>query len=573
MTGIFFDGQQIVSPAVRSKVNDSAMYNPNPNVGNILALIGTSVAGAPNTPLRFGNPEDARAALVSGELLDAVVRAFDPSADVGAGPATIIAVRVNPAVRSTLDLLNAGATAVINLASTDYGLLTNQIKVKVEAGTTRGFKVTTQYGTAAYVGDDIYRGPFKIRYSGGQATARVIVTGSTLTLEAPNSTPVAVIDLATYKTVQMLVDRINAVAGFAASVLEGGGAFPTLQALDGVTGQDVKTADYVMLANLQAVVDWFNTSAEGLITATRASGATAVPVVSAFTYLAGGSDGTTTNTNYQNALTVLQTEDVQWITPCTSDPSIHAMVDAHVAYMSSIALKERRAIVGAPLATTDIAAIALAKAINSDRTSLVHIGGYDYDASGTLVLYPPYIVAAMVAGGFAGLDPGESMTNKSLKLRGVERKIRNPTDTDPLILGGVIPIEAATDGYRVVQAISTWLTNDNFNRVEVAAGASLDFTARAMRDAVKSLKGAKGSPQTLGEAKSRTVTCLSLLAQPSPVGPGVLVGDADNPAFKNVVCTLVGDRISIRAEVRIGITINYVTIEIFAVPYSGTASI
>jgi hypothetical protein len=48
------------------------------------------------------------------------------------------------------------------------------------------------------------------------------------------------------------------------------------------------------------------------------------------------------------------------------------------------------------------AAIAAAKAINSDRTAYVHLGFYDYDANGALTLYPPYIAAAMVAGAFAG---------------------------------------------------------------------------------------------------------------------------------------------------------------------------
>ena len=42
---VFFNGRQWVSPATMSKVDDSAMYNRNPSVGNIAALIGKSTGG------------------------------------------------------------------------------------------------------------------------------------------------------------------------------------------------------------------------------------------------------------------------------------------------------------------------------------------------------------------------------------------------------------------------------------------------------------------------------------------------------------------------------------------------
>src|SRR5258708_24939160 len=131
----FFNGRLWVSPAVMSVVDDSALYNPNQTVGNVLALVGRSTGGAPGVPLKYGSPAEAVAALVSGDLVDAITRAFDPSSET-AGPSTIIAMRVNPAVQSTLTLLDSSLNPVINLASSDYGQRTAQIKVKVEAGST-----------------------------------------------------------------------------------------------------------------------------------------------------------------------------------------------------------------------------------------------------------------------------------------------------------------------------------------------------------------------------------------------------------------------------------------------------
>lgn len=568
---VFFNGRLWVTPAVMSLVDDSALFNKNLDVGNVLVVIGRSTGGRPNFPLRFGSPAEALAMLRDGDLCDAIQRAFDPSAQTGA-PATVIGMRVNPALQSAATLVDGASANAIGLQSQDYGLWTNQIKVKIESGTNTGKKITTQVGNDYYTGDDIARRAFSILYSGGQASSRMSINNTTLTLEAPNSTVVATIDLNAYPTIQQLVDRINAVSGFAAAVLDGNGAKPALNGLDSYTNQDVKTGIINVAANLQACVDWFNSNADGFVTATRAGGAGAVPANIPFTYMIGGTDGSVTNTEWQNCFTTLQAEDVQWVVPLSSSPSIHAMTDAHVAFMSNVALMERRAIVGTPSATTDVAAIALAKAINSDRTSMVHLGMYDYNAAGALTLFEPMILAAMIGGAFSGVNPGTALTNKSLKLRGLERKLRNPTDTDPLILGGLMAVEDTPRGFKVTKSISTWLINTNYNRVEQSVGWALDFTARNVRDALQNLKGAKGSPITLAQAVNRTESALRELARQEPQGPGVLVGDATNPPYKNIRASLEGDVMRVEFQCSPVIPVNYIPVSIFAVPFSGSAT-
>ena len=572
----FFKGQLLTTPAVVSTVNDAAMLPRAVDVGNAVAYIGKAAGGKPNTILEFDNPDQAVAALGKGDLVDAIVRGFNPSSDTG-GPAKVIAIRVDPALQSALALRDSVAATVINLASTGFGLRENQVKVKVEeASGGRGLKLTTQRGNDFFSRDNVYRDAFQIRYTGGQASAVMSVSQTQVILSAPSGTPVATIDLATFPTIQELVDRINATTGFTASVLDGNGAQKALDGLDTVSAQDVRTANYTARADLQAVVDWFNSASEGYVTATRASGVGTLPVAMPFTHMTGGSDGSTTNSEWTAAFTTLQTADVQWFTPLSSDPSIHAMAAAHEAFMSTVGNKERRAIVGAPLGTSDAAAIALAKAINSDRTSLVHLGGYDYDVigDGALKLFPPMIVAAMIAGAFAGVAPGTPLTGKSLRLRGLERKLRVPVDTDALLSGGVLPIEDSTRGYRVVQSISTWLTNGKFNRREQSVGAALDFSCRFIRDRLESLKGAKGNPQTLSLAYTTVETaCLELAKLESSGGPGVLAGDEANPPFKNLTVTLTGDAITVAVELSPVIPVNYVAATINAVPYSGTATI
>ncbi len=572
MSTVFFNGRQYTTPATMSAVVDTAMNNQSLNIGNVAAFIGRSVGGKPNTVLTYGSPDEAAADLIDGELLTAIKKAFDPSSDTN-GPSKIVAIRVNPALQSALVLNDSTPAAAINLTATGYGLYTNQIKVKVEAATNFGSKLTTQLGNSYYSADDVYRKAFSLQYTGVAANATITISGTTVTLIAPVGTTVATIDLATFQTVQQLVDRINVVSNFSATVLEGNGNKATLNALDFVTTVDVKTALYTVRADLQAAVDWFNGLGEGFINAARATGAGKVPAALPFTYLTGGSDGTVTNTEWSNAYSTLQTADVQWVTPISSDPAVHAMNDTHCTFMANVMFRERRGICGMPSGSTDIAAIAAARAINSDRTSLVHLGYYDYDASNTLVLMPPYMTAALIAGAFSGVSPGTAMTNKSIKVRGLERLLRKPTDTDALIKGGVLCVEQDEDGvFKVVQSISTWLNDTKFSRVEVSTGAATDYMMRTVRKAQDVLRGQKASPLTLGRAISLTETALINLAKPEPLGPGVIVGDAANPAYKNIQGTLEGDVIAVKWQASPAIPANFIESVAYIQPYSGSAT-
>lgn len=569
--GVFYGGRLIISPTVASVVDDSGMANKNLTVGNVVALIGRSAGGQPNTALRFGTPSQAKATLISGDLLTAVEKAFDPSSETG-GPSEVVVIRVNPAEQSALTLVDSDSANVIDLVSTDYGLRTNQIKVKVEAASSHGKKLTAQLGNDYYSQDNIFRDALTIQYTGAQASATLTIDNDTVTLAAPTGNTVATIDLNAYDTIQELVDFINSVTGFTSAVSDGNGEKPALNGLDSITAVDVKSAVYTVKADLQACVDWFNSTAEGFLDATRVTGAGKPPTNVAFTYLAGGTDGTVTNNEWSDAYTTLQMEDVQWVVPISSDPSIHAMNDTHCAFMSTVGKMERRSIVGTATGTSDAAAIAAALALNSDRTSLVHIGYYDYNAAGALTLYPAYMTAALLAGMFAGVNPGTPLTNKAIKVRGLERYVRNPTDTDQLIKGGVLCVEKTKKGFKVVQSITTWLVNTNYNRKEVSTGVCVDFVARNVRDAVDDLRGKKGTPITLNQAISRAESTLKELARPEPQGPEVITGTKENPPYKNLQGTLEGDVIRIQFECHPVIGVNYVLVTIFATAFSGSAT-
>ena len=93
-----------------------------------------------------------------------------------------------------------------------------------------------------------------------------------------------------------------------------------------------------------------------------------------------------------------------------------------------------------------------------------------------------------------------------------------------------------------------------------------------MRNVLDDLRGKKGSPAILSEAVSRVDSILRTLAMPEPMGPGVIVGDKINPAYKNITASLDGDVLRVEFQCSPVIPVNYIPIAIHAVPYSGTAS-
>lgn len=567
---VYFNGQLLVSPTTASAINDDAMQSQNLTTGNVLAYVGKAAGGKPKTVLEFGSPEQARATLRSGEMLDAVLAAFDPSEDTGS-PSVVRVVRVNPAVQATLALKDATNNTVINLASANYGLLDNMVKVKVEAGSVEGKAISVGYDSAYIFGDNIGRAAFSIHYTGAQSSAKLSImqTELVLTIGSGGSDTIKFSD---YRTVSALVDKLNSIAGISASVMERSDNKATANGLDFVADMDIKTAAYTVRSDLQAVVDWFNSTAFKYVTATRATTAGTLPVNIPYTFLSGGAEGVTTTTDWSDALVALQSKPVNWISAITPDDAIHAMVDTHVAYCSETLRRERRSILGTDLNTTDEVALQKAKNLNSKRTSLVHIGHYAYNTAGVLELRPAYMTAALVAAAFAGSAPGTALTNKTLKVKGWERDLLNPTDTDPLLLGGVMPVENTEEGYKVVQSITTWLGDQKYNNREQSCGAALDYTVIEVRKAIDALRGKNQTPILMSRAANIAKTTLTALAKPEPQGPGVLAGDDASPAFRNITASMSGDVISVQFECSPVIPNNYNLVTVYAVPYSGSTT-
>ncbi len=571
---LFFNGQSYSSPSVPSRVDDAAEAPSNLTVGNVLALLGACTGGQPKKVYAFGDPSQVTPALLSGPLCDAAIKAFAPSAQTNA-PGTVICVPIGEATPGTLTLLDADGSPAVLVTSTDYGASGNLPQVKIEIGSTTpgSVRVSVQSGQSYATADNLGGVVLVVSYNGPDASAEIGVGGNVMTVYGPNG-PLGALAFTPFTVIQDIVNFVDAYPGFTAVAQGANGQTLALNLLDQL-GFSLKTGNANFTANNSAVVKWLNGPAQGFVTATPApptNGVLLGPNLLPWTALAGGSNPGTTLADWVDGLNVLQSKDVQWIVPLTGDQAVWAATDAHVQYMSTVGQKERRALVGPPAGTAMAAALAMPVILNSDRTSVCWPGYYDFDVSGNLVLKDPFFAAACVAAGFAGSDPGTPMTNKAFAFRGLELDVRNPTDTDQLIQAGLLCFDEEPDGFKCVRSISSWLTSNNFNRVEVSTGAATDFMLRNVRQALAVLKGARGDPRILGRAITVADSALRLLAKPPPLGPGVIVGDAANPAYSNINASLAGDVLSVSWVASPVIPVNFIPCSVSLNVYSGSAS-
>jgi hypothetical protein len=232
----YFNGKFLVQPQASVYVDNSRLANLNPGAANIIALVGPCTAGVPQQAIQISDPNAARRILRSGDLLDAIMLAFDPSSQTG-GASTLWAVRVNNAVAGRAKILDsatpAKATQTITIGGTAAG-------GQVYTATINGVAVTY----TAQGGDtntNIAAGLAAAIVASTNATVNDVLTGVTAT-----SAALIVTVQAKYAGVDGNAITLTSGATGTGTAVSGGGT------LTGGTGNTLATmtaADYGLYTN------------------------------------------------------------------------------------------------------------------------------------------------------------------------------------------------------------------------------------------------------------------------------------------------------------------------------------
>lgn len=517
--GTFWNGKYYVIPQAASKIDSSGLNRVQLGASGRIAIIGEmtglvapktiKVVGSPSLALSLIHPDAEEARLATQLVFDPVPGSEMP----GASEIRLIPVNPSTQAANTFD-------SVLTLTSFLYGLSANQVKAKIEAGTSLGKKVSIAYQDETEVFDNVEKPSFELQYTGAGSAAVMTIDISaathllTTTCTGASGDDLS-LDLNVYTTIQALTDAIAATGKYTLTVKTDRPKNDLSMELDTVTAQDIKTAAYTAKAELQAIVDALNgsggaTTQSGYVSATRVADAGAAPANIDWTYLAGGIDGVTANSDWQEAFDLLKTVDMDIIVALSADASIHAMGDSHCSYMSGPDGKsERDFFCGGALQawgnesarSTALAALKAAyKALNSDCTVHASLGSDHYDPEGDIKLYPAYITACMYAGMAAGSKPTMPLTRKYLRCSGLEVDLRTEELTELLEAGGAPPIPDTVRGagYVISRQITTWLQSDDLYRIEYSVRRGSNYIARQVRNEHELLIGGE-STESLDE--------------------------------------------------------------------------
>jgi len=378
-------------------------------------------------------------------------------------------------------------------------------------------------------------------------------------------------------TLQKCADYYNSryasSAGFVFTMVTSKTTFSP-QNLDVTTGAQgpqscLSPADPPFYANLWTCIDWINSNSQ-YITVAKASGAKGgLPSnTTTATFLAGGSEGTTSFSHWQAALNLLKKVRVNSVVVLTGDPAVHAAVDAHCAYMCGIGRSERDGFVGLlNTALDDVPTKDEAKEQAVDLNTR-HIRAFPqsierYNTAGERAEFLPFFTAAIAAGMQAGAPPGTSLTFKYANVLALRQDTDwNPVDdAEEMIQGGLCFLENVEGvGRRFVRNVTTHLSSNNLAYIEGSVNAAVNFAAFSFRTNMEMAVGKRGFAGTINAAKGVALGTLGLL-----VDSIVLV------AWKSLGIEMAADVLDVEVEMAPIIPVNFVKNTIHLVTIRQTA--
>jgi len=517
-------------------------------------IMGDSRGGEPNKLLWFTGPADAENVLRDGDLLDAIRHAFRPGG--GLTPQAIAAWRVNAGTRAVREFTEAGAGNQIDVTAWDYGLHTNQLKIKLETTAT---KLTIQFqNNTAEITEGIGKDSLSITCTDGTVTtATVTISKTSLITTIVDGSAVSLSCLfSAFPTIEDLVNYINDQEHYTCLLTTLVKTDPSSE-LDSLSATDIKGVVVVATSDLQAIIDVLNDSP--WIDTAAFDTASSIRILpdddTGWVYLSGAVDGTYDATAWGVSLTLLEQEDIQLIGTSDDVAATHALIATHCAAMCAVAGKaERQFIVGGAAGEAVSAAVTRAENLTSEYGMLAYPGfkHYDFDDITSIITYKPSYYAAKLIGANVALSLNEPATFKDVDVLEWEKVLTIP-EAEQLIKAGVCPgIKHKTGRLLTGRTVTTYQGTD-LQRCEFSMMREALFVSRDLRTAVEeSFIGRAMSNNLLGKVDA---VAYGKLSQYNDMG--LFTGDPPYWGYKK---TINGDQIEIEYDCYLTPPTNFIFI-------------
>jgi hypothetical protein len=448
--------------------------------------------------------------------------------------------------------------------------------------------------------------------AGGATSASVSISATQVTLAQAGASPASIVlEKADFPNIQALVDYINTLPGWIASVSSIASGQLSLNILDHVsavgafhTASNAKPARIKQDANEVANFFALSSQVELIPLASQSSvkkvGLPDQQGVPNALYLSGGAKGATASSDIVTALSKFEKFRVNSVVPLMSrdasedaadqltDPAssytiagIHQAVKTHLSLMSTTKKKSERqgylSFKGSYAdAKTQIATMAAA------RIQMVIQDVRQADSEGNIKWFQPWAGAALLAGARGGSPIGNPMTFKYFNMSGIRQTgqaMSTPeqdivvdfdpdTQYDDAIQNALTFWEAPqTGGFRLVVDNTTYNKDGNwvYNRGNVLYAA--DVLAYDFRNQLENIYVGLKNTVSAAEIKS---TCEAILATYLAQGITVSTSDAKN-GFKQLVVQINGNTVNVSVVVKLVEGIDFVLADITLQRASQTA--
>lgn len=487
-------------PHVETNYDSSALSNSASNSPKNIFMIGSAADGDPTKVYTLNTLSQAKGTFGSGDLVNAMELAWDPSNESLTNGGTIYAMRAEDATQASL------TKGALSFVSKVFGDNANRVGIALDNDVITGApRITVTYDPKNY--SRVYTNigsMFTLSYKGTAAAAGYSVEkgsdgyASTLTLATGDSIgalkEVKSFDLTSqsYQTMADLLQGISAVSGFSAGVV--GSTVVETKYLDIVDpAVDCKTAPVTVTAKVGDAVhalrydSYVTLSATPLdvtvgttdnsATVTTSSEDTKFPEPFEKTFLTGGSTGQVP-VSWADKFKNVVGNDAYYIVALTDQENIHAELKAFLDEESDLGYSYR-GFVGGGFNEEPEEMISRQISLKDERINLVGQSGYYANLSGASVHIPAYLMAAYAAGVASSLRIGGALTNKYISLVSLDQELTGD-QLDTLNSNGVISIEKvvnrnATGGYRFVQDVTTYNSSNEPVKSRLSLGELTDF--------------------------------------------------------------------------------------------------
>jgi hypothetical protein len=259
-----------------------------------------------------------------------------------------------------------------------------------------------------------------------------------------------------------------------------------------LTDQDIKTpvSGFDFKASIKELINW-GTSQSQLVSVTRGSmnQADTVPGTLAPTQFAGGTRGTTSNSNFQDDLNTLLALRINIMVPLVSSDNqdgstmlvstINAQVKDHVQNRSGIlGRSECQAYVS--IQGNKDAFKTECGVLNSRWVACTSQKITDLDIAGNQKVFDEWAFAVVCAQTQAGSPIGTDLTYRALPILGITQDVSwNPVEDGPELIkaGALIAGPDDSNVNRIIAGYTTWLADDNNANIYIETVESLAIFA------------------------------------------------------------------------------------------------